>query len=470
MADPFAGLPPEWPEPLLPRIREAQARSGRKLVALDDDPTGVQTVSETPVLARWEVPDLAAELRDPRPLCFVLTNSRSLPEGEAAALNREIAANLLAASRETGVAASVLSRSDSTLRGHFPAETDALAGVLGGVDALLLVPAFIEGGRVTAGDVHWVRDGEGNRDHWLPAAASEFARDASFGYRASNLRAWVEERTGGRLPAAEVASLGLDLIRRDGPEGVAGVLRACENGRVVVVNAVADRDLEVVALGALLAEAAGTRLMTRTAASFVRIRAGQEARPLLSRGDLLGPGAPSPLPGLVAIGSHVGRTGQQLEALLRLPRVTAVELPVPAVLDPVRREDAIAAASRAARQALGRGETAVVATSREVVHGNGPEDQLQISRDVSAALVEAVRGVDGAPGWVVGKGGITSSDVGTEALGARRAIVLGQVRPGVPVWRLGPETRYPGLPYVVFPGNVGGPETLAEVVRLLRGA
>ena len=468
MTDPFAGLPPEWPEPLLPRIHEAQARSGRKLVALDDDPTGVQTVSDTPVLARWEVADLAAELRDPRPLCFVLTNSRSLPEAEAAALNREVAANLLAASEQTGVGTTVLSRSDSTLRGHFPAETDALAETLGGVDALLLVPAFVEGGRLTAGDIHWVRDGE--RNEWLPAAESEFARDASFGYRASNLREWVAERTGGRVPASKVASLGLELIRREGPDEVARVLRACADGQVVVVNAVADRDLETVALGALMAEAAGTRLLARTAASFVRILAGQEARPLLSRDDLLGPAAPAPLPGIVAVGSHVGRTGQQLAALLAAPGVVAVELSVPAALGPARREAVVAAASRAARAALDRGETPVIATSREVVQGEGPEDQLRISRSVSAALVEAVRGVGGAPGWVVGKGGITSSDVGTEALGVRRAIVLGQVRPGVPVWRLGPETRYPGLPYVIFPGNVGGPETLAEVVALLRGA
>ena len=467
---PFAGLPPEWPKPLLPWIRGAQARSGRKLVALDDDPTGVQTVSQTPVLARWEVPDLAAELRDPGPLCFVLTNSRSLPEADAAALNREIAANLLAASREAGIEATVLSRSDSTLRGHFPAETDALAEVLGGVDALLLAPAFVEGGRLTVGDTHWVRDGE----QWIAAAESEFALDASFGYRSSDLRAWVEERTGGRIPAAEVASLGLDLIRGEGPDGVARALRACAGGQVVVVNAVADRDLEVVALGSLLAEAAGIRLLARTAASFVRIRAGQEARPLLSRDDLLGPDAPAPLPGFVVVGSHVGRTGQQLAALVEQPGVVAVGLSVPAVLDPARRGAAITAASRAAREALGRGETPVLATTREVVQGDGPEYQLRISRSVSAALVSAVRGLGGAqggvPGWVVGKGGITSSDVGTEALGARRAIVLGQVRPGVPVWRLGSETRYPGLPYVVFPGNVGGPETLAEVVALLRGA
>jgi hypothetical protein len=53
--------------------------------------------------------------------------------------------------------------------------------------------------------------------------------------------------------------------------------------------------------------------------------------------------------------------------------------------------------------------------------------------------------------------------------GVRRAQVLGQIVPGVPVWRLGPESKYPGLPYVVFPGNAGGPDALASVIRVLRG-
>jgi uncharacterized protein YgbK (DUF1537 family) len=55
-------------------------------------------------------------------------------------------------------------------------------------------------------------------------------------------------------------------------------------------------------------------------------------------------------------------------------------------------------------------------------------------------------------------------------LGVKRAMVLGQILPGIPVWELGPETKFPGLPYVVFPGNVGGPDALKEVVRKLKGA
>lgn len=465
MTDPLENLPPEWPEDVLPAIREHVAASGRTLLALDDDPTGVQTVHDTPVLARWEVGDLAAELRDAPPVVFVLTNSRSLPEGEAVALNREVAGNALAAARETGRGVALLSRSDSTLRGHFPAETDALAEAGGGVDGVLVVPAFVAGGRVTVGGVHYVRDG----DRLVPAGETEFARDATFGYRASDLRAWVEEKTGGRVAAGDVALVGIEAIRRGGPDAVAEILRGLRAGRVCVADAVTERDLDVLALGALLAEAAGARLLYRTGAGFARARAGLPARPLLSRDELLGPGAPVPAPGLVAVGSHVRKSGEQLAAMLAEPFATPVELSAPKVVDPATREAEVARALADAERALVAGMIPVVFTSREVVLGRDPEDSLRLSRAVSAALVEVVGGVRGPLAWVIGKGGITSSDVGTKALRSRRALVLGQIAPGVPVWRLGPESARPGIPYVVFPGNVGGPAALAEVARRLRG-
>jgi uncharacterized protein YgbK (DUF1537 family) len=96
-------------------------------------------------------------------------------------------------------------------------------------------------------------------------------------------------------------------------------------------------------------------------------------------------------------------------------------------------------------------------------------EELAVARTVSDAMVAIVRGIEMRPEFVVGKGGITSSDVGTLGLGAQRATVLGQVRPGVPVWRLGPESRFPSTPYIVFPGNVGDVEMLAEIVMELIG-
>lgn len=444
------------------QVRAAVRASGRKLVALDDDPTGVQTVANIVVLARWEVTDLAAELQGERLLFFILTNSRSLPASDAAALNREIAANLVAASRETKIGFAIASRSDSTLRGHFPAETDALTEALGGVDGVLLCPAFFEGGRVTINDVHYLRDGE----RLVPVNETEFARDATFGYRHANLRQWVEEKTNGRIPADAVRSLSLDAIRQGGPDRIASILSSAANGQVFVVNATGYTDLYVVVLGLLRAEAEGKRFIYRTGASFVRARAGLPAQPLLRRADLLGPDAP-PVPGLVIAGSHVKRSTEQIARLLKQPRTQAIEVSVPTLLaGSVMRDAEIRRARLQAEEALREGITPVVFTSRQVERA---VDQLALSRAVSAALVSIVHDVATDPGFIVGKGGITASDIGTQALGARRALVLGQIRPGVPVWRLGPETRFPGLPYVVFPGNVGTEETLAEIVSELRG-
>lgn len=461
-----AAIPEPVAEPELERrVREAVAESGRTVVALDDDPTGVQTVHDTAVLAGWGREALANELQRAAPLFFVLTNARSLPEERAAALNREIAGNLLAASRESGTPFAVVSRSDSTLRGHFPAETDALAGALGGVDGVLLCPAFFEGGRVTAGNMHFVREGE----RLVPAAETEFARDATFGYRARSLPEWVEEKSGGRTRAGDVAAIALEDVRRGGPRRVADLLRTVRGGQPVVVNALAYSDLWVVMLGLLRAEAEGKRFLYRSGASFVRARAGIGARPLLTREELLGPGASAPARGVVVVGSHVKRTSEQLESLLKLDGVVGIEVGVVALLaGPGGFERETERVSRQADEALAAGETPAVFTSRRVERLEGT-DELTVARTVSEALVKIIRGIEAQPSFVIGKGGITSSDIGTRGLGVERAVVLGQVRPGVPVWRLGPESRFPGMPYVVFPGNVGDRDTLAVIVRELVG-
>lgn len=465
-SSPLDDLPPEFGDSdLEDRVRAGVASSGRTVVVLDDDPTGVQTVHDVAVLAKWQAHEIAAELERDAPAFFVLTNTRSLTRDEAATRNRDIVRNLIAAANDTGKRFAIASRSDSTLRGHYPAETDALSDELGGVDGVLICPAFFEGGRITVDDVHYLRDG----DRFVPVAETEFARDSLFGYRHSNLRAWVEEKTSGRISASEVVSISIPDIRLGGPGRVADLLKTVGGGRPVVINAAAYSDLWVTVLGLLEAEAAGKRFIYRTSASFVRARAGISERGPLNRRDLLGPLAPPITNGLVIVGSHVQRTTDQLNRLLELPNLAPIDVDVNELAGggAVRRAQ-IQDAAAAAEAALTHGLTPVVFTTREV--RTGASGQVEFSRAVSDGLVAIVEGIERRPAFIVAKGGITSSDIGTEALGVRRAMVLGQIRPGVPVWRLGEETRYPGLPYVVFPGNVGTVETLADVVTELRGS
>jgi uncharacterized protein YgbK (DUF1537 family) len=480
LAATLASLPPEWPDDPLPTIRAAVRAADEMLVVLDDDPTGTQSVHGIHVLTEWSVDALQAELESDLPAVYLLTNSRSLPLAQAQSLNAEIGRNIQAAvsqqsqGRPGGRRPVVVSRSDSTLRGHFPGEVESLAAALGGgFDATLLIPAFIAGGRSTIADGHYVADGE----RLIPAGETDFARDATFGYHASNLREWVAEQTGGRVLAAQVAAISIETIRRAGPDGVADQLAALRAGGVCVINAASERDLAVAALGILQAEARGKRFLYRTAASIVPLRAGIQPRPLLTRADLDLPAAgawPKGHPGagdtggLIVIGSYVSKTSGQVATLLEQPGVASVEVDVGALLAHEGWDREIARVAQLADQRLRAGEDIAIVTSRQLVTGVDAESSLAIGRRVSDGLVAIVRAITTRPRYLLAKGGITSSDTATRGLDVRRALVLGQILPGVPVWQLGPESRYPGLVYIVFPGNVGGPGALAEAVAALR--
>jgi uncharacterized protein YgbK (DUF1537 family) len=461
-------LPPPWADDLLPEIRAEIARSKRRLVVLDDDPTGTQTTHGVLVVTEWSEAALQTALREDRPALFVLTNSRSLPEPEAVALAKEAGRNLALAARSLGLEVAPGYRGDSTLRGHYPAELWALRDSFAAEDGRpfdgeLIIPFFAEGGRFTIGDVHYVQQGE----ELVPAAETEFARDAAFGFRSSNLRDWVEEKSRGRVSADSVRSISIDTLRKEGPDRVAGILQGISGGTPVVINAADYRDLEVLVLGLLRAEASGKRFIYRVAAGFVRVRAGLAGRELLTTTDLYPGGAPE-TGGLTIIGSHVRRTTEQLEEARKLPDLESRELHVKRLLDPVSREAELAETGAWIEERYTSGRDVLLYTSRNLVTGESAEASLRVSQTVSAGLVELVQRLGRPPRYLVAKGGITSSDLATKGLGVRLATVLGQVAPGVPCWALGAESKFPGVPYVVFPGNVGTPRSLADVITLLR--
>lgn len=454
----FAGLPPEWESSLLPQIQAQLQPQTSKLVVLDDDPTGTQTVHDVPVLTAWTVDVLRREFEQPGSVFYILTNSRSLPPAGAEELNREIAENLLQAAGDHRF--HLVSRSDSTLRGYFPLEPQTLSDALPyPLDGWLVVPFFEEGGRFTIDGVHYVAEG----DDLLPASETPFARDASFGYGTAVMHDWVAEKSGGRISAGDVAHISLQMLRKGGPDAVYDALMNLHDQQVCVLDGASYRDMEVLVLALLRAEAEGKRYLYRTAASFVRTRAGLDAQPLLSADDLMRDGGP----GLVVIGSYVPKTSAQLAHLLAHSDITPVELQVGHLLSSERGSH-IAAAAAQVNDALARGQTAVLYTSRELVTGADAERSLQIGQQVSSGLIAVLDALDQHPAFVVAKGGITSSDIATKALGVQRALVRGQIAPGIPVWELDAGSRFPGMPYVVFPGNVGDESNLSTVVKTLR--
>ena len=443
----------------------ATSPSDRRLLILDDDPTGSQCVAGIDVAFDLDPAIPVGVLEQPGSACFVLTNTRALDEQEAVALNRRVLAGVL----DGGVPATglhVVSRSDSTLRGHVIAEPVAIADELAArgidVDAFVLCPAMLEAGRFTERDVHYATvDGEA-----VEVAETDFARDATFGFTSSDLRAFLEERSGGAVRAADVLSVSLEDIRA-GAGRVREILSGVRDRRWVVVNATEYTDLEVVAEAMALLEAEGRTFVTRCAPSFVRPLVGQQGARVVDPDSITIPEGRLDH-GLVVVGSHVGLTTTQLRAVQQRGTLAEVEIHVPSVLDE-RRERHLAGVAAQVAETL-RSSDCVVFTSRDLVRTDDPAESLAIARSVSDAVVEVVRRVrEAKPAWVVAKGGITSHEVAENGLGIRRARVEGQFWPGQVSLFSAQEApdEVMGAPYVVFPGNVGGEEALADVVDVL---
>jgi uncharacterized protein YgbK (DUF1537 family) len=452
------------------------------VVLLDDDPTGTQTIADLPVLTSWSVEDLQWALQQPTTGFFILTNTRSLSEADAAERNRQVVDALHHAAEAEQVSYVLASRSDSTLRGYYPLETDVLSQELAArgtvVDGVVICPAYVEPGRLTIDSLHWTRTADG----MIPVSHSEFAKDASFGYRSSDLRDWVAEKTAGRIPRDEVATITLTDIRVGGPDRVGEILASLRNGQPVVVDTVEDADQRVVVLALLRAEAAGKNFIYRIGPSFVRAdwTARQPARrrrateaDLRSASQRLRRNPPShkawPDRRRLPRRTHhpptrpATRPGQDHRAGARCPDL----------LDESARDrhidDVAGQAARTLRNNDAESDI-VIRTSRTLVTGSDAVSSLVIARKVSAALVGTVREIVSQirPAFVLAKGGITSSDTATEGLGIRRAWCRGTMLPGIiSLWEpvTGPAQ---GIPYIVFAGNVGDDDALAAVVDTLR--
>ena len=480
------------------------------IVVIDDDPTGSQTVHSCPLLLRWDVDTLRRGLRHPSPLLFVLANTRALPPEAAAARNREIVAALEQALQQEGLDSSdlvLVSRGDSTLRGHGVLEPQVLAQELadrfGSVQATLHVPAFLPGGRTTV-------DGE-HRLHGQPVHTTPFARDGSFGFSTSQLDAWLEEKSAGAIPADSVLRLTGEQLSRAAAarreasaaaepfQALVAWLQALDGNQPVVVDAEHQEQLD--ALGAAVSALLGQRrFLFRSAASLINALVDGGGEPLgpqpldaeglaaLRRCDPAG----QPLPGLVLVGSHVPLADQQLEALLADPRCQGLELPVARiarVLEGGTPDLLLADLEREwqarLRQLLADGRTPVLFTSRgELRFGQGAQaDQRRLAFGMDLARLMARLAAACVPqlGYLISKGGITTGTLLAEGLGLDAVQLEGQLLPGLSLVRpllsgemsselsadSASQADLAGLPLLTFPGNLGEASTLAQAWRLM---
>lgn len=429
-----------------------------KIIVLDDDPTGTQTVKDLPVYTQWTEELLEDGFKQSNNMFYILTNSRALNEEETTALHKEISSNIERVSQRLNHPYLIISRGDSTLRGHFYLEPKVLNDAsTSDFDAVFYVPEFFEGNRFTYNGIHYLKE----NDTYMPVAESEFSNDTTFGFNSETMADFIEEKSHGAITSNEVYHITLEQIRNRDKTAIFKTFESINNFDAVVVDALNDEDMDyfVACLTEFLANHE-KKFMFRTAASFVKAMCQTPGEIINLKNYKQNNNG-----GIIIVGSHVKKTSDQLQHLLNNTNIKQSEFDIKKVTESNLNEY-IAEQITQVEQIIKDGEDIVIYTSRDVIKTEDLTNNLSISTNISNSLVEIIRGLQVQPKFIIAKGGITSSDVATKGLNIHKADVIGQVTKGVPVWLTDSEAKYPKMPYVIFPGNVGDVETLTEVYKL----
>ena len=436
-------------------------KSNKTCIVIDDDPTGNQTVYDVPLLTSWSMGVFVEEFIEGTPVFFILTNSRSLSAEETAKIYTTISENILKAAKVTKREYVIISRSDSTLRGHFPLEPKTLRQYLKMKTAItVFIPVMFEGKRVTVNNTHYIADG----GTLTPVNETPFSKDHSFAYSNANLKAYIEEKSSGGVKANEVFSFSLQQIRSLDVRVLAENILEIPPESYCVFDSLNYSDLDKICQALLLAEQSGKQILYRTSSSFIPSYIGLAPKPLLKPEHVTATDANG---GLTIVGSYVKKSSQQLHKALEIfAEGTIIEVDVERIRAKDYRNYISALAIQIDANLQSR-KNCIVYTSRKLVTGVSAKDTLDIASKISAALVDIVRSITVRPKYIIAKGGITSHDLAIKGLRMKRSSVLGQLEPGVPLWKMGMETKFPKLPYIVFPGNVGDVNTLKTIITKL---
>ena len=311
---------------------------------------------------------------------------------------------------------------------------------------MLFVPAFPEGGRTTRGGVHYVRVGDrrppGPRERIRPGSGVQLLDGSSRRLRRGEVGAAGDSRR--RSKRSEPANSPKSSPRpRPAPSSSPTWSTPKTSPPSRVPWTTSQRE-------AAASSSAAPR--PSPPSSQASPAAGLLPTPLVDRPERV----------LLVCGSHTLGAGAQLAPI-------AEAWGPPAVVDTATALDAPTAAgleaADAARVAFAGKPVVLLATERDRA---AEHNTLDHGERVMAALTTAVASLLPEVGVVVAKGGITSAEVARTGIGATSAFVLGQVLPGVSVWRMSARDGREVL-FIVVPGNVGGPDTLTRVLAALDG-
>jgi uncharacterized protein YgbK (DUF1537 family) len=444
-------------------IREIIRDNKIKIVVIDDDPTGIQTVHGCLVITAWDQATLESALCDNIPFFYVFTNSRALLPEESDKIYSEIVSAVCEINKKYNYNLVFISRSDSTLRGHFPLEPFAIKKAAEKMGyktegPIFFIPAFLEAGRFTIDNTHYLKTG----DELTSVNETEFARDNIFGYKNAYLPDYVVEKSKGQISISEITALSLTELRSSKAELSLKKVTESNDFRICIINALDYSDLYTFAYSVLKNFNQKNKvLVMRTSSSLPKAISGITNKPLLTKKELVNQNTP----GIFIVGSHVKKTSLQLENLLKEPGIKGIEIDASAILE--GKGDLLRKTLTQIKTSFENGFTPVLYTSRVEIRTEDKAKKTEIGKTISTFLVNIVRNLPVQPSFLVAKGGITSSDILTKGLEVKAARVQGQIITGVPVIITNNLQNKGPLPYIIFPGNVGDENSLAEVFKIV---
>ena len=443
-----------------------------KVIVIDDDPTGSQTVNNCLLLLRWDYSTLVKGFKSKSNLFFILANTRSLSENDAKLRLEDICNSLkkVIAKEKFQEELIFISRGDSTLRGHNFLEPKIINDCLGPFDATFHIPAFIEGKRLTIDGNHFVDN--------IPVSKTIFAKDKIFGYETSNIKDLLFQKSKFQINFDDIQNLKLyelKVLESKETNIVFKKLKNLKNNTHLIVDVEDYSQLKKLSL-AVNKLSKEKKFLFRTAASFVSsisdIKSNRK-KPFFYSYLRRRNSENNFFPGLIVVGSFIELTTIQLKIFLENSECLAIELDVFEFFRisslKNNQEQLFLFKNKLLEEIRGiikKGNTAVLFTSRKEIALENSSEQINLYNSLAYFISELVADLKNEIGYLVSKGGITSNVILSNGLKASYVYLKGQIINGVSLvnFKLDNDDN---LPIITFPGNIGNQYSLLNVWSIL---
>ncbi len=445
-----------------------------KYIIIDDDPTGSQTVHDCILILKWDYHTLLKGLRSQSNLLFILANTRALSEQDAIKRLEEICLSLNNVFNDLGWSKHdymVISRGDSTLRGHNFLEPDIINKLLGPFDATFHIPAFLEANRITINGKHFVNN--------IPVDQTIFAKDEIFGFKTNDVRKLIYDKCNQAINIDQIQNISLKEIESleiDKKNKAYKFIEDLNNNVHVIVDIANYSHLNNFTFVVKHLQKQ-KRFLFRTAASFVssisEIKDNMKSQFYYS--ELRSQSKNNQfMKGLVIVGSYVDLTTLQLKKLLEIKECQSIELDVMNMYRLFRLKDKLDSIIsmkneilKLIRIAIKKDLIPVLFTSREIISSPDKDELINFRNFLSLFIAEVVSEIKFEISYLVSKGGITTNTILSRGFRVDDVYLEGQILPGISLVTLKLPNNNKKLPVVTFPGNLGDEYSLVKILEVI---